>query len=107
MGWNKSFSGTKYDSISGHSFLLGGRPKKIINHMCLSKNCTKCELAVRAGTAPVEHEYPKNHQGSSKSMECEAIFRMAKQSFYDHRFHLGIIISDDDSSMKSNLKHSF
>ena len=24
MGWNKQSSGNKYDSISGHAFLIGG-----------------------------------------------------------------------------------
>ena len=40
-------------------------------------------------------------------MECEAIFRIVKESFYDHKFTISTIISDDDSTMKSNLKHSY
>ena len=32
MGWNKRSSGHKYDSISGHGFLMGGRNKKVLNH---------------------------------------------------------------------------
>ena len=107
MGWNKRSSGTKYDSISGHSFLLGSQTKKIINHQCLSKVCSKCEIAKLNNVPPIDHECPRNHEGSSKSMECEAIFRMTKQSFYDHKYHISVIISDDDSTMKSNLKHSF
>ena len=40
-------------------------------------------------------------------MEVEAIFRMVKESFYEHRFTCDVIISDDDSTIKSNLKHSY
>ena len=29
MGWNKRSSGNKYDSISGHGFIMGGNTKKI------------------------------------------------------------------------------
>ena len=43
MGWNKRSSGHKYDSISGHGFLMGGITKKIINHKCLSKCCSICD----------------------------------------------------------------
>jgi len=40
-------------------------------------------------------------------MECEAIYQMVKESFYDHGYTCGVIVSDDDSTMKSNLKHNF
>ena len=58
-------------------------------------------------TPPIEQECPKNHDGSSKSMEVEAIFRMALESFNDHCYHLATIVADDDTTMKSNLKHSY
>ena len=47
MGWNKRSSGHKYDSISGHGFLLGGNTRKIMNFRCMSKYCKKCFLAER------------------------------------------------------------
>ena len=82
MGWNKRSSGHKYDSISGHGFVLGGIHKKILNHKCLSKCCTICDKQQgetnEQKTPP--HECPKNHNGSSKSMETEAIFQMATPS---------------------------
>ncbi len=106
MGWNKRSSGNKYDSISGHGFALGGNTRKILNYRCMSKSCRKCFLSKRT-KIEVEHECPKNHEGSSKSMECEAIFQIVKESFYDHGYTCKIIVSDDDSTMKSNLKHSF
>ena len=107
MGWNKRSSGNKYDSISGHGFLLGGNLRKILNYRCMSKSCTKCAIVERMKQEPIEHECPKNHQGSSKSMECEAIYLMVKDSFYNQQFTCSVIVSDDDSTMRSNLKHSW
>ena len=104
MGWNKRSSGHKYDSISGHGFVLGGIKKKILNHRCLSKCCRICDRDTENQKTP--HECPKNHNGSSKSMETEAIFQMVKEGFYQHGYSISTIISDDDSTMKANLKHS-
>ena len=47
MGWNKRSSGNKYDSISGHGFVLGGNSKKIMNYRCMSKCCRICAQAER------------------------------------------------------------
>ena len=107
MGWNKRSSGNKYDSSSGHGFVLGGRTQKVINHRCLSKRCSTCKAAENRCVVAKDHECPKNHVGSSKSMEVEAIFRMVKEGYYNHRYTCAVIVSDDDSTMKSNLKHSY
>ncbi len=40
-------------------------------------------------------------------MECEAIYQMVKESFYEHDYTCGVINSGDNLTMKSNLKHSF
>ena len=107
MGWNKRSSGNKYDSISGHGFLLGGNSRKIINYRVMSKCCTICAKAERLKEEAAQHECPKNHEGSSKSMECESIYLMVKDSFYNQQFTCSTIVSDNDSTMKSNLKHSW
>ena len=107
MGWNKRSSGHMYDSVSGHGFILGGLTQKVLHHQCMSKQCTKCFAAKEIKETPIPHECPQNHEGSSKSMEVEGIFRIIQESFYDHRYQLAVIVSDDDSTMKSNLKHSF
>ena len=107
MGWNKRSSGHKYDSVSGHGFVLGGMNKKIINHRCLSKCCKICSLAKKSNQQPTKHECPKNHDGSSKSMETEAIYQMVLEATYQKGYSIGTIISDDDSTMKSNLKWSY
>ena len=107
MGWNKRSSGNKYDSMSGHGFLLGGNTRKIMNYRCMSKACVKCRLAELTKKEPIKHECPKNHCGSSKSMECEAIWLMVQDAYYNQRFTCSIIVSDDNSTMKSILKHSW
>ena len=40
-------------------------------------------------------------------MECEGIFRMVVQAHDELGYTIGTIISDDDSTMKSNLRHLF
>ena len=58
MGWNKRSSGNKYDSVSGHGFLVGGNSKKIMNYRAMSKSCTKCSKAKLTGNKAVPHECP-------------------------------------------------
>ena len=50
---------------------------------------------------------PKNHQGLFKPMKCEAIYLIVKGSFNYQNFICSIIIDNDGSFMKSNLKHSW
>ena len=57
MGWNKRSSGHKYDSISGHGFLLGTKNKKRMNHRCLSKCCSICLCAEKAKIKAETHVY--------------------------------------------------
>jgi putative lipoic acid-binding regulatory protein len=94
MGWNKRSSGRKYDSISGHGFLMGGHTKNNIHHRCLSKCCSKC--AKESKDKAPEHKCHKNHDGSSKSMETEAIFRMVLETKREQNYTISTIISDDD-----------
>ena len=73
----------------------------------MSKCCTRCAKAEK-NNIPVEpYECLRNHNDSSKSMETEAIYQMVKEATYAHGYHIHTIISDDDSTMKSNLKHSY
>ena len=58
MGWNKRSSGNKYDSISGHRFVLGGNSKKIMNYRCMSK-CWRICAQAECTKVLVDHECPK------------------------------------------------
>ena len=73
----------------------------------MSKSCTKCSKAKLTGKEVVPHECPQNHSGSSKSIGYEATWLMVKDSFYNHGFTCSVIVSNDNSTMKSNLKQSW
>ena len=68
MGWSKRSSGNRYDSLSGHAFLLGCHTKKILFAQVTSKNCTTCTAAASKGIKAPKHECPKNYHGSSKAI---------------------------------------
>ena len=72
----------------------------------MSKACKKCHEAKLAKEEPLPHESPKNYSRSSKSIEYEAIWLMVQDSFYNQQITCSVIVSDDDSTMKSNMKHS-
>ena len=99
MGWQKTSSGKRYDSSSGHAFIIGAKSKGIIGIALYSKACRKCDAAEKRGEEAEEHECPKNFEGSSKSMEASAILNMVEDSFYNCFFIIYVIVSDDDSTM--------
>ena len=53
------------------------------------------------------HPCTKNHEGSSKSMESEAILEMAEECWQKNNFFIKTIISDDDTTMKKILRHNY
>mmetsp|Transcript_22377 Transcript_22377/g.32687 ORF Transcript_22377/g.32687 Transcript_22377/m.32687 type:complete len:274 (+) Transcript_22377:1478-2299(+) len=73
----------------------------------MSKECTKCDGAEKLGKEPEEHAHPKNVQGSSKSMEVQAIYKVTVDVWDNCGFAIGTIVSDDDTTMKSHLKHCY
>ena len=42
MGWSKRSSGNRYDSLSGHAFLISCLCRKIISAQVTSKKCSTC-----------------------------------------------------------------
>ena len=108
MGWNKRSSGNRYDSISGHGFFVGSKTKKIICSRVASKKCKTCDLAEKRNETPGLHQCCKNHEGSSKSMEADSALKLLTDLHHNShgKVHLKFIVSDDDSSMKSLLRHN-
>ena len=107
MGWQKRSSGNRSDSLSGHAFMVGARTKKIIQCVVSSKMCRKCLDAEKTNEDPIPHKCPRNYSGSSKAMEADAAL---EAYLYLHEAshgtaHIAFIIADDDSSMRSYLKH--
>ena len=107
MGWNKRSSGNRYDSNSGHAFIIGALSGKVICMRVYSKTCRICQYANKNQTIATAHECPKNYEGASKSMEVQSILEMTIELWDDHNVCLAVICSDDDSTMKARIKHSF
>ena len=105
MGWQKRSSGRRYDSSSVDEFIVDGRKKGIIRMVLYSKACRKCDSAEKKGEETEEHECPNNFEGSSKSMEASAILKMVEDAYYNRFFIIDVIVSDDNSTMRSVLKH--
>ena len=102
MGWQKRSSGRTYNSISGHGMMIGCQSNKIIDAIILSKKCNICSTT---GPNPPPHTCPKNYDSSSKGMEAEGSLRLCRRA-RERRYNIGIIVSDDDSTMRAVLKHS-
>ena len=96
IGWNKRSSGNKYDSLSDHAFYIDCLSQQIICAIVTAKQCHIYSLNELKGIEPPEHNCPKHYTGSSKAMEVDAALTIYEE-FY--------IVSDDDSSMRTLLKH--
>ena len=99
MGWQKISSWRRYDSSSGHAFIIGARIKGIIGMVLYSKACRKCDAAEKIREEAEEHECPKNFKGGLKSMQASVIVKMVEDAFYNRFFIIDVIVSDDDSTM--------
>ena len=69
-----------------------------------SKTCRTCQFSAKKNVT-VEHECVKNYVGSSKGMETEAIFRLCIEYWEGKNIGIGIVVSDDDSTMRAHLTH--
>ena len=112
MGWSKRSSGRTYDSISGHAFFVGGHSRKIVSCKVTSKQCSTCQAAEGKGISPIDHECPKNHEGSSKSMEADGALHLVKELDKRGKDDCGVsklfveaFVTDDDSSIRAILSH--
>ena len=56
MGWNKRSSGHKYDSISGHAFIIGVYTRRIIDYVVFSKSCSICNARNKKNKHADKHD---------------------------------------------------
>ena len=107
MGWQKRSSGNKYDSKSGHMFLIGLRLGKPIGYQCVSVACRTCENAKKNNREASHHFCPCNYEGSAKSMEASSARHLIKELCEESRGRLfaGTLVGDDDSTMKSHCSY--
>ena len=103
MGWQKISSGRRYESSSGHAFIIGGRSTGINVMVPYYKSCQNCDAAEKRGEEAEEHECSKNFEGSSKSMEASAILKMVEDAFYNLFFIIDVIVSNNDSTIRAVL----
>ena len=99
MGWQ----GRK-QSLSGHAFFCGYHTRKVIHWKLLSRHCSICDHANKAGCPARTHVCTKNWTGSSKSMESNAVLQMYLDLYNTHQVYVGVVIADDDSSIKAKLR---
>jgi len=104
MAWQKRYSGRRYDSLSGHEFIIGARTRKPISMCIKSKFCHICSLAKSKGVVPRNHQCVINHTDSSGSMEADALVDMVHELDSKWKVHLSHICTDDDSTMRARLR---
>ena len=104
MGWTKRSSGNGYNSQSDHSNAIGLYGRKIIDSCTYCKVCNICEQARVKNITPKKHYCAKNWEGTSQSMESSAILEICKEA-PSKGYHVGVIISDDDTTIRAHLKH--
>ena len=106
MGWQKRSSGRRYDSNSGHAFLVGKELRKPIAFCLKSKFCRCCTHWLnKEKDSPIPvHDCSKNHTGSSGSMESAALLEMIEELFFSKHTTVKFVITDDDSTMKANCR---
>ncbi|XP_074611940.1 uncharacterized protein LOC141866350 [Acropora palmata] len=68
-GWQKRGSGRAYNSLSGHSTLIGSRTGGVLSYAVRSKSCRVCDHAKRTNQTGRKHQCSQNWTGSAKSME--------------------------------------
>ena len=64
------------------------------------------DAAVKRGEEIEEHDYPRNFEGISKSMESGAILKMTEYAFRHCCYIIYIIVSDNEIKMQAVLKNS-
>ena len=107
MGWQKRSSGRRYDSLSGHGLFIGKHTKKVLAYCVKSKECITCNNLLINNVDIPDHMCPKNHEGSSKSMDTEALIAIVTKAWDEHNVAIKDICADDDTTMFAHLRHSW
>ena len=88
----------QYNSKSGTGCIIGHNTGKCIDFQTRNKDCRYCDLALRNGREPKEHECRKNLSGSSKSMESEVCQDLFSKGDYK------VMITDEDGTSEAKVK---
>jgi len=107
MGWQGRASGLQHNSMTGDACFFGGKTRKPIAHVVVSKGCSFCmgwKKRANKTVAMPEHDCRKNWDGSSGAMEPHGCLVMFKRLCSDSKVVVESIVTDDDSSIKSKMK---
>ncbi len=124
MGWQKRAAGKQYNSPSGYAFLVGCFSNKLLWRICYTKGCATCHLKWKKqgvsvddataanelgelGRVKTDHRCPHNFKGSSKSMEARGALSMVIAMFNLGKNYISRLLTDDDSTTCSNMRHPF
>ena len=103
-GWQCRGSGRTYNSLSGHSSLVGCRTGKIIDYEVRIKSCKACENAAKKCGKPKPHDCRKNWSASAKSMEADMAASMLKQHEENNSENVVKLVMDNDSTTSAKLR---
>ena len=102
MGWQKRSSGRRYDSRSGHAFLVGMCSRKPIMMSVKITFCRKCAYYYKDDeNIPVIriHRCTINHEGGAPAMEAAALVDMYTDMYDRFKCALKAVVADDDTKM--------
>lgn len=104
MGWQKRSSGRRYDSHSGHAMAVGTMTRESVWYWLMSKHCRICSIS----DDPGDHNCCANFDASasSGSVEPSALVEIAHYLVDHYSVITETVISDDDSSMKAQMRWS-
>jgi len=111
-GWQGAGSRLTYNSISGHTLLVGGYTKLVLAFKFFSKMCKTCDKLAKSLGSNLQpsdipdHRCAKNWDQSSKAMEPHGIVACAISIWNSGKAWLRVFVSDDDSSSRAALRHS-
>jgi hypothetical protein len=103
--WDKRGSTRRYDSLSGCSVAFGLRTNLPIGIEDMSQVCIK----FKNGLLHDDDVCPKNYAGSAKGMEATGAARIVSRLFQnvDDKCYVANLVTDDDSSVRKILTHSY
>ncbi|KAF4532343.1 hypothetical protein B566_EDAN003646, partial [Ephemera danica] len=105
MGWQRRGTGYSYNSLTGHSSLIGAMSGKVLAVQVMSSSCRACQIK---GEACNKDTCRRNHTGSAKSMEPAAAIMMLKgESLKEAEVKVEVLVGDADSSTAAAVREEF
>ncbi|KAF4522412.1 hypothetical protein B566_EDAN007662 [Ephemera danica] len=96
MGWQRRGTGYSYNSLTGHSSLIGAMSGKVLAVQVMSSESCNKETCC------------KNHSGSAKSMEPAAALLMLKsEPLKEADVKVEVLVGDADSSTAAAVRAEF